>query len=153
MAKKKGINVNSVILIIVVVLVVGLSLGVFFKAPVGETGEGELAQSAGGGGMLPGASESDKTRYDMVCCKKKLKIFPLVTTTKFVDRGVCHEENGDLIVGDESCTGFKDTCPFTSYFYCSECHEEGPPGPMPTGGDWEYCHRMCGCPEKDTVWR
>ena len=48
MAKKKGIDVNSVILIIVVVLVVGLSLGIFYKAPVGEAGEGELAQMAGG---------------------------------------------------------------------------------------------------------
>ena len=44
MAKKKGIDVNGVILVIVIVLVVGLSLGIFYKAPVGEAGEGELAQ-------------------------------------------------------------------------------------------------------------
>ena len=56
MAKKKGIDVNSVILVIVIVLVVGLSLGVFYKAPVGEAGEGELAQMAGR--MQPGAPGS-----------------------------------------------------------------------------------------------
>ena len=54
MAKKKGIGVNSVILVLVVVLVVGLSLGVFYKAPV-ESGEGELGTFMP---EMPGAGDS-----------------------------------------------------------------------------------------------
>ena len=50
MANKKGIDTNTVILIIVVVLLIALVWGVFFKAPVEKVaGEGELGQAAPGG--------------------------------------------------------------------------------------------------------
>ena len=81
MAKKKGIGVNSVILIIVVVLVVGLSLGVFFKAPVGEAGEGELAQmidmgadSGDGDDEMPDGDRADGGDKDF--CKDDSKPYP-----------------------------------------------------------------------------
>ena len=88
MAKKKGIDVNSVILVIVIVLVVGLSLGIFYKAPV-ESGEGELGEAGmwfddgmqDGDEMPPGAPERDvicvcKCQNEIIFPKLRLWLFP-----------------------------------------------------------------------------
>ena len=69
MAKKKGIDVNSVILVIVIVLVVGLSLGIFYKAPVGEAGEGELGSFGPDSGIIePSEIETIERESGVVCC-------------------------------------------------------------------------------------
>ena len=69
MAKKKGIDVNSVVLVIVIVLVVGLSLGIFYKAPVGEAGEGELGSFRPDSGIIgPSEIETIERESGVVCC-------------------------------------------------------------------------------------
>ena len=126
MAKKKGIDVNSVILVIVIVLVVGLSLGIFYKAPV-ESGEGELGQAGMGDEMQDG----DEMPYNMVCCDKKSKgiitIFPLWKYNK----GYCDLAGGEVV---------KDSiCGFSCFASCSECNK---------AKGWEFCQSEHGCPER-----
>ena len=100
MAKKKGIGVNSVILIIVVVLVVGLSLGVFYKAPV-ESGEGELGAFKPGGGM-PGGDEKEEILPSDEECIPKYGIFKNILNKRnifcngFENKKDCEEINNKL---------------------------------------------------------
>ena len=149
MAKKKGIDVNSVILIIVVVLVVGLSLGIFYKAPVGEAGEGELAQMAGGGSGGDGFCKDNpnpvpcfNSKIEPTCCPETKPYCTLKDMRAQCvppnSRGSC---KGQISCGKTCCNGI---CLTIKKGFRSTFEKCCPPGTYLKEDNGEYtCESVC----------
>ncbi len=167
MAKKKGIDVNGVILVIVIVLVVGLSLGIFYKAPVGEAGEGELGSFGPGSGIIDLSEiETIERESGVVCCSimtTRYGFGPLRRMYRRISinwadyneckvgrnikrinpekpRGRIRSITNTQIVDDNLCKRINENCPHDS---CEECYDI-------SGVD--YCDsEVCGCKKPDEL--